>query len=56
MLSASNALRTAGNLEEVARSGNLASAPEIYRALEQDVTLFREALQKVVEETDEAGP
>jgi signal transduction histidine kinase/CheY-like chemotaxis protein/HPt (histidine-containing phosphotransfer) domain-containing protein len=56
MLSASDALRTAGNLEEVARSGNLASAPEIYRALEQDVALFREALQKVVEETDEAGP
>jgi HPt (histidine-containing phosphotransfer) domain-containing protein len=55
-LSASNAFRTAADLEQVARSGNLASAPEVYRTLEQDVALVREALQKVVEETDRAGP
>ena len=54
-LSASNAFRTATDLEEVARSGNLTSAPEVYRTLEQDVALFREALQKVAEETDQAG-
>ena len=54
-LSASNAFRTAADLEQVARSGNLAPAPEVYRTLEQDVALVREALQKVVEETDQAG-
>jgi CheY-like chemotaxis protein len=54
-LSGSNAFRTATDLEEVVRSGNLTSAPEVYRALEQDVALFREALQKVVAEADKAG-
>jgi signal transduction histidine kinase/DNA-binding response OmpR family regulator len=51
-LSASKALRTAANLEEVARSGNLTSAPDLAQTLEQDVALVQEALQQMVQEAD----
>jgi HPt (histidine-containing phosphotransfer) domain-containing protein len=51
-LSASNALRIAEDLEQVARSGNLAPAPDLAQTLEQDVALVREALQEMVLETE----
>jgi signal transduction histidine kinase/DNA-binding response OmpR family regulator len=51
-LSASNALRIAEDLEQVARSGNLAPAPDLAQTLEQDVASVREALQEMVLETE----
>jgi signal transduction histidine kinase/DNA-binding response OmpR family regulator len=48
-LSASQAFRTAASLELVAQSGDLTSASEICRALEEDVGLLRQALREVLE-------
>lgn len=49
-LSASHAYSTAEELEQVARTGDLVSASELFETLEQDVAVACAALQKVVEE------
>jgi HPt (histidine-containing phosphotransfer) domain-containing protein len=48
-LSTSKVFRTAASLELIAQSGDLTSAPEICRALEEDVGLFRQALRDVLQ-------
>ena len=48
-LSASQAFRTAASLELIAQSGDLTSASEICRTLEEDVGLFRQALLEVLQ-------
>ncbi len=50
-LSSVNALRAAEDLEQIAHKGDLASASEVYRTLEQDVAVFSAALRRAVKET-----